>query len=127
MRLEHAGIGFPMFLIRLARVFNERVMGFLALVALATALGPMVFDVSLSVERVLTVVEWVLVGSFAADFFMQGAVAADRHAWIRSPWRIVDAVTVLGPIIALLPQVSDLARGSLMLRVLRVGRAVAFG
>ncbi len=116
-----------MLLIRLARLFNEAVMGFLALVALATALGPMVFDVSPGVERLLTVVEWVLVGTFAAEVFVQGAVAHDRRAWIRSPWRIVDALTVLGPVVALLPQVSDLASGSLMLRMLRVGRAVAFG
>jgi Mg2+ and Co2+ transporter CorA len=102
-------------------------MGFLALVALATALGPMVFDVSAGVERALTVLEWALVAAFAAEFILQGAVARDRHRWMRSPWRIVDAVTVLGPVVALLPQVSDLARGSLMLRILRVGRAVAFG
>jgi Mg2+ and Co2+ transporter CorA len=102
-------------------------MGLLALIALATALGPMVFDVSPGIERALTVVEWVLVGMFATEFFIQGAVARDGRLWIRSPWRIVDVVTVLGPVAALLPQVSDLARGSLMLRMLRVGRAVAFG
>jgi Mg2+ and Co2+ transporter CorA len=102
-------------------------MGVFALIAFATSLGPMVFDVSPGLERALTVVEWVLVGMFAAEFFIQGAVAHDRHSWIRSPWRIVDAITVLGPVAALLPQVSDLARGSLMLRMLRVGRAVAFG
>jgi hypothetical protein len=124
---EHPGGESPMFLIALARVLNEGVIGFLALVALATALGPMVFDVSPNVERVLTIVEWVLVSAFAADFFIQGAVAADRRAWMRSPWRVVDAITVLGPIVALLPQVSGLARGTLMLRMLRVGRAVAFG
>ena len=127
MRSELPGGESPAFLIRLARLSSEAVMGFLALVALATALGPLVFDVSPDIELVLTVVEWVLVGAFAADFFIQGAVATDRRAWIRSPWRIVDVLTVLGPILALLPQVSDLARGSLMLRMLRVGRAVAFG
>ena len=111
----------------LARFFNEGVMGLLALVALATALGPMVFDVSPAVERGLTVVEWVVVGAFAAEFLISGAVAPDFHAWIRSPWRIVDVVTILGPVVALLPQVSDPARGSLTLRLLRVGRAVAFG
>jgi Mg2+ and Co2+ transporter CorA len=115
------------FMKRLARVFNEGVMGLLALVALATALGPMVFDVSVDAEHVLTIVEWTLVAAFASEFVIQGAVAQDRHAWLRSPWRIVDAVTVLGPVVALLPQVSDLARGSLMLRMLRVGRAIAFG
>src|SRR2546427_13256855 len=72
------------FLTRLARFFNEGVMGLLALIALATALGPMVFDVSPSVERAFTVVEWVLVGMFAAEFFIEGAVAHDRRAWIRS-------------------------------------------
>jgi Mg2+ and Co2+ transporter CorA len=113
--------------IRLARVFDERVMGLLALVALGTALGPMVFDVSPGVERALTVVEWVLVAMFAAEFLLQGAIAPDRHAWMRSPWRLIDLVTVLGPIAALLPQVSDVASGSLMLRMLRLGRAVAFG
>ena len=114
-------------LLRLARVFDERVMGLLALIALGTALGPMVFDVRPGVERALNVVEWVLVGMFAAEFVLQGAIAQDRRAWMRSPWRIVDAVTVLGPIAALLPQVSDAASGSLMLRMLRLGRAVAFG
>ena len=40
-------------------------MGLLALVALATALGPMVFDVSPNVERLLTLLEWLLVAAFA--------------------------------------------------------------
>jgi Mg2+ and Co2+ transporter CorA len=102
-------------------------MGFLALVALATALGPLVFDVGPEAERALTVVEWVLVAAFAAEFAVHGAVAEDFGAWSRSRWRIVDAITILGPIVALLPQVSDLARGSLMFRVLRLGRAFAFG
>jgi Mg2+ and Co2+ transporter CorA len=115
------------FTLRLARVFNDAVMGFLALAAIATALGPMVFDVSPPIERVLTFVEWAIVVAFALELYVQHAIARDRRAWWRSPWRIVDVVTVLGPVVALLPQVSDLARGSLMLRFLRVGRAVAFG
>jgi len=114
-------------LARLARVFNENVMGLLALVALATALGPMAFDVSPGVERALTVVEWVLVGIFAAEFVISGWVAPDFRKWIRSPWRAVDAATILGPVAALLPQVSDAVGGALALRALRVGRAVAFG
>jgi len=115
------------FLSKLAPLFNGNVMGFLALVAFATALGPIVFDVSSEAERGLTVLEWVLVSTFAAEFCIQGAVAKDRLKWIKNPWRIVDALTILGPVAALLPQVSDLASGSLMLRILRVGRAVAFG
>ena len=85
MPSAHPGHKPRSFLTRLARFFNEGVMGLFALIALATALGPMVFDVSPGVERALTIVEWVLVGTFAAEFFLQGAVAHDRRAWIRSP------------------------------------------
>ena len=111
----------------LSRLFDERFMGLLAILALATALMPMVFDLSPEIERVLTGIEWFLVAAFAAEFVFQGVVAVDRAAWIRSPWRVVDIVTVLGPFVSLLPQVSELARGSLMLRMLRLVRAVAFG
>jgi Mg2+ and Co2+ transporter CorA len=125
--LDCGGSEPPALFTKVARLLNEEVMGFLALVALATALGPLVFDVSTGVERALTILEWGLVTAFATELFIQGAIATDRTAWMRSPWRIVDALTVVGPVLALLPQVSDLARGSLMLRVLRIGRAVAFG
>lgn len=114
-------------LARVARVLNDGVMGLLALVAFGVAIGPMVFDVSPDVEWILTVIEWVLVGAFAAEIAIEGALARNRAAWMRSPWRIVDVLTVLGPVVALLPRVSDFASGSLMLRMLRVGRAVAFG
>jgi hypothetical protein len=112
---------------QVAPFFNEYVMGFLALVAVATALGPLVFEVSVEVERLLTLVEWLLVGMFSAEVLIQGALAPDRGSWMRNPWRIVDLITVVGPVAALLPQVSDLASGSLMLRMLRLGRAIAFG
>jgi hypothetical protein len=110
-----------------ARVLNEAVMGFLALVALATAIGPLVFDVSPTTDRVLSVVEWVVLGLFVVEFIVQYNVAEDRSAWLRSRWRIVDAVCIAGPLLSLLPQVSDSMRGALVFRFLRVGRAVAFG
>ena len=93
----------------LARALNEAVMGFLALIALATALGPMVFDVTPDIESVLTVIEWLLVAAFAVEFAVQGLVAADRGAWLRSGWRLVELATILGPVASLLPQVSHMA------------------
>src|SRR5688572_14337897 len=109
-----------------SRVLNEAVMGFLAIVALATAIGPLVFDVSPATDRLLTVVEWVVLGLFVAEFAVQFTVARDRSAWLRSPWRIVDAICIVGPLLSLLPQVSESVRGALVFRFLRVGRAVAF-
>lgn len=110
-----------------SRVLSEAVMGFLALVALATAIGPLVFDVSLATERMLDVVDWIVLGLFIAEFAVQFTVAKDRSAWVRRPWRLVDAVCIGGPLLSLLPQVSDAVRGALVFRFLRVGRAVAFG
>ena len=109
-----------------SRVLNEAVMGFLALVALATAIGPLVFDISPATDRLLNFVEWVLLGLFIAEFAVQFTVAKPRSAWVRSPWRLVDAICIGGPLLSLLPQVSDAVRGALVFRLLRVGRAVAF-
>ncbi len=110
-----------------SRALNEAVMGFLAIVALGTAIGPLVFEVSPGTDRLLSVVEVLILTLFIADFVVQFAVASDRSAWLRSPWRIVDAVCIVGPLLSFLPQVSDTVRGALVFRFLRVGRAVAFG
>jgi Mg2+ and Co2+ transporter CorA len=110
-----------------SRWLNEAVMGFLALVALATATGSLVFDVSPGAERFLNTVEGLILALFIAEFVVQFAAASDRSAWLRSPWRIVDALCILGPLLSFLPQVSDNVRGAFVFRLLRVGRAVAFG
>ena len=102
-------------------------MGFLGLVAMATALGPLVFEVGPRTARWLFFSEWIIVAAFAADFVYRGVTAANRRIWMRSPWRIVDVIVVVGPVLALLPQVSDVASGSIAVRVLRFFRAAAFG
>lgn len=111
----------------LTLLFSEGVIGFLGLVAMAVALGPMVFDVAARWHRPLYFVEWMLIAVFAADLARRGLRARDRARWIRSPWRLVDVVVVTGPLLALLPQVADVAGASPSLRLLRLFRAVAFG
>ena len=54
------GVATP--LVWASRVLNEAVMGFLALVALATAIGPLVFDVSPATEPLLNLVEGMILG-----------------------------------------------------------------
>jgi len=108
-------------------VLNEAVMGFLALVALATAIGPLVFDVSRETDHLINIAESVVLSLFVAEFVIQFAVAPNRAAWLRNPWRLVDAICIGGPLLSLLPTVSDAFRGALVFRLLRVGRAVAFG
>ena len=112
---------------RLASLLNEAVMGFLALVAFAVALGPLVFDLSPTMDRVFQAIEWTVVTLFALEFALRLSREADKGRWLSSRDRILDVVTIGGPFLALLPGVSDAASGSLALRLLRVGRAVAFG
>lgn len=66
-----------------ARVFNESAMGFLALVAFAVALGPLVFDLSPAADRALQGVEWTLVAILALDLAVQAALA-ERHINVKS-------------------------------------------
>lgn len=108
-------------------MFNEGVLGFLGIVAMATALAPLVFAMSARWLYWFAIIEWGLLVMFAADVVMRYLTAPDRRVWLRSPWRIVDLLVVFGPLLALLPQVSDLAGESIALRVLRVFRAAAFG
>ena len=107
----------PMPLVMASHVLNEAVMGLLALVALGTALGAEVFDVSAATERRLDVIEWVVLSLFVVEFVVQFAVASDRAAWLRSPWRIVDAVCIVGPVLSLLSRGPEALRGALAFRL----------
>jgi hypothetical protein len=102
-------------------------MGFLALVALALALIPVLFDVSPAVEQGFDVCEWVIVALFAAEYVVHLVRAPDRRAYVLSGWRLLDLATVVAPLLSILPQVSDTFRSSPVLRLLRLARAVAFG
>lgn len=114
-------------MILLARIFNEATMGFLALAALAAALVPLLFDVGAGAMAVLDVAEWVVVAAFAIEYLLRYATAPDRRRFFLDPWNLLDLVIVVAPLLSLLPQVSDLARSSPVLRVLRLARIIVFG
>lgn len=102
-------------------------MGFLAILGFGAALAPFAFDLGPSLSLFLNVIEWTVLGAFILDLAVGFMLAPDRGCWLRSPWRIIDLVCILGGLGSLLPAVSDAAGGSLALRLLRVGRVVAFG
>ncbi|MCW5594016.1 MAG: ion transporter, partial [Burkholderiales bacterium] len=104
---------------RLADILSETLMGFLALAALGTGLAPYLFTLTPAAESVLDAAEWIIVGLFALEYAVQLAVAGDRAAFLRDPWRILDAVIVLGSLASLLPAVNDAARAMPALRILR--------
>ncbi len=112
---------------RLSAFLSEAVMGFLALAALGTGLAPFLFVLTPTAESVIDALEWAIVATFALEYLVQLAVAADRGAYVRDPWRILDAAIVLGSVASLLPAISDAARTMPALRILRLFRVLLFG
>lgn len=127
MRRGEPGAYDPPMVRRLADLLSEVVMGFLALAALGTGVAPYLFDLTPAAERVLDAIEWLIVGAFALEYLAHLAVAPDRAAFVRDPWRILDAAIVLGSLASALPAVTDFARSMPVLRILRLFRALLFG
>ena len=67
--------------------------------------APLAFDLSPGSERLLNAIEGLILVVFVVEFLVQLAAARDRRAWLTSPWRIVDAVCIVGPAISFLPRV----------------------
>ena len=111
----------------LARCLTEPVMGFLALAALSAGIAPMLFAMPAWLEQAIAVGEWVIIGLFALEYLVHLALADDKGAYMRNPWRIVDALIVLAPLVSLLPWAPDFLRSSPALRVLRLARVLLFG
>lgn len=112
---------------RLSDLLSEAVMGFLALAALGTGLAPMLFALPPAAESAMDAMEWAIVAAFALEYGARLALAPDRLAFLRDPWRILDAAIVVGSIASLLPSVSDAARTMPALRILRLFRVLLFG
>jgi Mg2+ and Co2+ transporter CorA len=106
---------------------NEAVMGFLALTALGFALVPELFSVGAGVGLFIEIGEWIIVALFAAEYLVNLCRAPDRRAYVLGAWRILDLVTIVAPLVSLIPAVSDSLRSSPVLRLLRLFRAVMFG
>src|SRR3982751_3860707 len=108
-------------------MLNEAVMGFLALAALAAGLAPVLFALAPRLDGVLAVAEWLIIAIFAAEYFVNFALAHDRRRFVLNPWRILDAIIILAPLVSLLPAAPEFARSSPVLRVLRLARVILFG
>ncbi len=114
-------------LLRIRDALSEAVMGYLALAALGLGLAPMLFTLTPGVETAFDAVEWIIVGLFATEYAVNLWASPDRAAFAADPWRILDAAIVLASLASLLPFVSEAARSSLALRILRLIRALLFG
>ena len=111
---------------RLSGVLNEAVMGFLALAALSLGLAPCLFELPRGVELGFDAAEWVIVGLFALEYAANFALSTDRRKFALDPWRMLDTVIIVAPLLSLLPAASDAVRSTPALRILRLFRILLF-
>lgn len=110
----------------LAFVLGEAFLGFLAIIAVALTLFPMLFAVSPAAAYVIEALQWLIIGLFAVEYALALAWSTDRRAFLRDPWRWLDLITVVVPLATVLPSVSHLLRSSMILRLVRLVRIVTF-
>jgi Mg2+ and Co2+ transporter CorA len=111
----------------LAVLLGEAFLGFLAIIAVALTLFPMLFAVSPAVNTGIDTLQWIIIGWFAFEFLFALASARARLAFLRSPWRWLDVATIVLPLISLLPSTSHALLSSPALRLVRLVRLVTLG
>jgi Mg2+ and Co2+ transporter CorA len=109
------------------RSLNDATLGFLALLSLFLMVAPSVFELSDVGMRALFVVEYAIISLFALEYGAAWFQANDKLRFALDRWRIIDALIIVAPMIALLPVGPDLLRSSPVLRLLRLGRLALLG
>lgn len=102
-------------------------LGFLAILAAALTVFPLAFKISPRADALLEGMQWAIIALFGLEYLVGLARAPSKREFVLNPWRLVDAATVVLPLVTLLPQASDWLRSSPVLRLVRLARAVALG
>ncbi len=110
-----------------AGLLDEAFLGFLAIVATALTLFPMLFTVGPGPMATIDATQWAIIGWFALEYGFALACARDRGAFLCNPWRWIDLATIIVPLASLLPGVSRALRSSTILRLIRLIRVVTLG
>lgn len=107
-------------------LLGEAFLGFLAIIAVALTLLPMLFEVSPAAARVIEGAQWAIIALFAAEYVLALTWSDDRRAFLCNPWRLLDLLTIVVPLATIVPSVSNLLRSSVVLRLIRLVRIVTF-
>lgn len=107
---------------RVVAGLSDAVLGLLALLAAELALAPGLFDLPPVVIHVLNALQWLVVGLFAMEYACSLILSKDRIRFILDPWRLLDLVIIIVPVISLMPSVTNALRSAPVLRLLRVVR-----
>lgn len=108
-------------------LLGEVFLGFLAIIAAALTLFPMLFPISAGTDATLNGLQWLIIGWFGVEYAVALAAAPARGAFLRNPWRLLDLATILIPLASLLPSASSVLLSSPVLRLVRLVRIVTLG
>ena len=99
-------------------------MGFLAILALALTIAPIVFS---GTYRFSNISIWIIVGIFILEYVANLLLAREKKSYVLSAWRLLDLMIILAPLLSLLPGVGTGLASSPVLRLIRVLRVGIFG
>jgi Mg2+ and Co2+ transporter CorA len=111
----------------LAFLLGEPFLGFLAVVAVALTVLPMLFTVQPATDALIEAGQWMIVAIFGVEYVLALLFAPARRAFLLNPWRLVDLATVAIPLLTLLPGVTGALRSSPVLRLVRLARVITLG
>jgi Mg2+ and Co2+ transporter CorA len=106
---------------------GEAFLGFLAIVAVALTLIPMLFNAKPQTDALIEGAQWVIIGVFAIEYLLALSFTTAKRAFLLNPWRWVDLATIVVPLLTLLPGISDALRSTPVLRLVRLVRLFTLG
>ncbi len=112
---------------RTDRFLSDGLLGFLALVSLFLGLIPNVFNLAPPGRLLAGSAEIAIIALFALEYGVALTQAPSRSAFIRNPWRILDAMIIVAGILSLTPAAVALLRNSPALRLIRFVRLALYG
>jgi len=108
-------------------LLGDTFLGFLAIVAVVLTLIPLFFKSSTRLNALLEGGQWSIILLFATEYGIGLASATSRKRFLLNPWRLIDAATILIPLVTLLPGTTRLLLSSPVLRLARLARVTALG
>lgn len=108
-------------------ILGDPFLGFLAIVAAGLTAVPLLFKISDQTNSLLEGGQWAIIALFAVEYGFGFAAAESKRRFLLNPWRLVDAATIIIPLISLVPGATDLLRSSPVLRLTRLARLLSLG
>ncbi len=110
-------------------IFSDKFMIVLSLLLIPIILTPFIITLSPEVMSFLDICDWVILFLFVAEYVLKLFFSKDRWKHFKSPWHLVDLIIIALPLAQYFSLLSLTITGSpsLLLRLLRIPRALAIG